>query len=86
VDISAVGTQSGTVTFRLYGYDYTSPLDYSGLGNQPGPGGTPTEPLMGTGSDLIVGGQLVPEPATLAPLGLGLAMLGFAGQRRARRR
>ncbi len=85
VDISAVGTQSGTVTFRLYGYDYTSAADYSGFGNQPGPGGTPTEPLSGTGSNLIVGGTVVPEPATLAQVGLGLAMLAFAGCRRSSR-
>jgi hypothetical protein len=80
-DISAVGTRSGTVTFRLYGYDYTSPVDYSGLGNHPGP-----TPLSGTGSNLIVGGQVVPEPETLAQLGLGLAMLAFAGRRRPPRR
>jgi hypothetical protein len=76
-DISAVGTRTGTVTFRLYGYDYTAATDYSGLGNQPG-----STPLTGTGSDLVVGGQLVPEPVTLAQLGLGLAMLAFAGRRR----
>ena len=76
-DISALGTQPGTVTFRLYGYDYTAATDYSGLGNQPG-----STPLTGTGSDLVVGGQLVPEPVTLAQLGLGLAMLAFAGRRR----
>ncbi len=77
VDISAVGTRTGTVTFRLYGYDYTAATDYSGLGNHPGP-----TPLTGTGSDLVMGGQLVPEPVTLAQLGLGLAMLAFAGRRR----
>ena len=82
VDISAVGTQPGTVTFRLYGYDYTSPIDFSGLGNQPGPGGTRSEPLTGTGSNLIVGGVVVPEPETLAQIGLGLAMLALAGGRR----
>ena len=77
VDISALGTRPGTITFRLYGYDYTAATDYSGLGNHPGP-----TPLTGTGSDLVVGGQLVPEPVTLAQLGLGLAMLAFAGRRR----
>jgi len=77
VDISAVGTQPGTVTFRLYGYDYTSAADYSGFGNQPG-----STPLSGTGANLTTGGQVVPEPLTLAQLGLGLAMLAFAGRRR----
>lgn len=77
VDISAVGTQPGTVTFRLYGYDYTSPIDYSGLGNHPGP-----TPLSGTGTSLTMGGQVVPEPLSLAQLGLGLSMLAAAGRRR----
>jgi hypothetical protein len=80
VDISAVGTQPGTITFRLYGYDYTSSSDYSGLGNQPG-----STPLSGTGSDLIMGGQLVPEPMTLAQVSLGLTMLALAGRRRSGR-
>jgi hypothetical protein len=80
VDISAVGTQPGTVTFRLYGYDYTSPMDYSGLGNHPGP-----TPLSGTGSNLIMGGQLAPEPMTLVQVSLGLTMLAFAGRRRSTR-
>lgn len=80
VDISAVGTQPGTVTFRLYGYDYTSAADYSGFGNHPGP-----TPLTGTGSNLIVGGTVVPEPETLAQVGLGLAILAFAGGRRSSR-
>ena len=80
VDISAVGTQSGTVTFRLYGYDYTAPGDYSGFGNHPGP-----TPLTGTGTNLTVGGQLAPEPVTLAQLGLGLAMLAFVGRKRSAR-
>lgn len=79
VDISAVGAQAGTVTFRLYGFDYTSPTDYSGLGNHPGP-----SPLWGSGSDLVVGGRVVPEPKSLAQLGLGLAMLAFAGRKRRR--
>jgi hypothetical protein len=80
VDISAVGTQLGTVAFRLYGYDYTSPADYSGLGNHPGP-----TPLSGTGSNLIMGGQLVPEPMTLLQVSLGLTMLALAGRRRSTR-
>ena len=77
VDISAVGRQLGTVTFRLYGYDYTSPADYSGLGNHPGP-----FPLLGSGTNLTVGGQVVPEPMTLTQLGLGLAVLARARRSR----
>lgn len=77
VDISALGTQSGTVTFRLYGYDYTAPGDYSGLGAQPG-----TTPLTGTGSNLILDGTVVPEPSTAVLVTLGLIVLG--SRRRAR--
>jgi hypothetical protein len=82
VDISAVGTQAGTVTFRLYGYDYNYAADYSGLGGYNGvPGGVP---ITGTGSNVVVSGVVLPEPFTLAQVGLGLAMLGFAGRRRSR--
>jgi hypothetical protein len=52
-DISALGTQAGTVTFRLHGYDYTSGADYSGLGNDDG-----TWLIYGTGTDLAVGGTV----------------------------
>jgi len=65
VDISAVGTQLGTVTFRLYGYDYTSASDYSGLGNHPN-----TWPLSGTGANLTVGGAggpRAPDPGPARP-------------------
>jgi hypothetical protein len=71
LDISAVGTVEGTVSFRLYGAADNYNRDYSGLGNVAngrygfGP----------TGSNLIIEGQLgepmqamrmdVPEPTTL---------------------
>jgi len=83
-DISAIGAQTGTVTFRLYGYDYTSSGDYSGLGNDDG-----TWAISGTGLDPMVGGTIsaagsgsVPEPhpALLAVAGLlGLFLLGRRG-------
>lgn len=84
VDLSAVGRRAGTVAFRLYGSDYTSPIDYSGLGAQSGAG-----PLSGTGSNLALSGEVlavgapVPEPRSVATLALGLAMLAWAGRRRA---
>ena len=79
-DISAVGTQTGTLTFRLFGYDYTSAADYSGLGNDSG------WLIYGTGSNVVLGGSVgalspIPEPATalLAMAGLiGLAVVGRA--------
>ena len=72
VDLSALGTVSNTtVTFRLYGYDYTSGADYSGLGNDSG------WVISGTGADVLVDGLIVvPEPATALLLGLALVLLG----------
>ena len=68
-DISVLGTQAGTVTFRLLGYDYTSAADFSGLGNDSG------WLIYGTGIDpRIEGSVLVPEPSTGWLLGLGLAL------------
>jgi hypothetical protein len=72
VDLSALGAQSGTVTFRLYGYDYTSATDYSGLGNDSG------WVIAGSGADLGIEGSmvtLVPEPRTALLFGAGLAAL-----------
>ncbi|MFP4054081.1 MAG: PEP-CTERM sorting domain-containing protein [Phycisphaerae bacterium] len=74
LNISALGTQSGTVTFRLYGYDNTSRRDYSGLVNAaPGTCG-----IRGRGSNVIlhgdvgsIGGQAVPEPASMALFATG---------------
>jgi hypothetical protein len=74
VDLSTLGTQSGTVTFRLYGYDYTSAADYSGFGNDSG------WLIAGTGANLGVDGgvvTLVPEPGTALLLAAGLAALGY---------
>lgn len=77
-DISALGTQAGTVTFRLYGYDYTAPGDFSGLGNDSG------WLIYGTGTNPTIDGSvfaLVPEPSTALLLGLGLVVLGGRGRR-----
>ena len=77
-DISALGTQAGTVTFRLYGYDQTQPGDYSGLGNDDG-----TWLIFGTGLDPVVSGTIaaVPEPTRSALLWLGLLGLAATGSR-----
>jgi len=74
-DISGLGTQAGTVTFRLYGYDYTSSGDYSGLGNDSGwlITGTGVNPTLG-GVVSAAGGGSVPEPR-----GFVLALTGLAG-------
>ena len=75
VDISALGTQAGSVTFRLYGYDYTSPADFSGLGNDSG------WVISGTGSNVIIEGTVVPEAPTGSLLGGGLALLAVRRRR-----
>jgi hypothetical protein len=84
-DVSAIGTQAGTVTFRLYGYDYTSVADYSGFGNDDG-----TWAISGTGVDPVVGGTVtaagsgVPEPAALWLAGSGLFGMLILGRPRRR--
>jgi len=75
-DISSLGSQFGTVTFRLYGFDYTAATDYSGLGAHPGP-----TPLSGTGSNLSIEGVILPEPGTGLLVALGLAVLGLRARR-----
>jgi len=78
LDISALGSVAGTVTFRLYGYDYTATGDFSGLGNDSG------WLIYGTGANPVVDGNViavVPEPATGLLVMLGLVAL--AAQRRA---
>jgi len=79
-DISGLGTLAGTVTFRLYGYDYTSAADFSGLGNDTG------WLIGGTGPDPVVDGQVVstPEPGSGVLLMLGLLGLAWAGRREVR--
>jgi len=72
-DISALGTAAGTVTFRLYGYDYTATGDFSGLGNDSG------WLIGGTGANPVVGGSIfltVPEPSTGLLVLLGLIVMG----------
>ncbi len=72
VDISALGTQSAAVTFRLHGYDYTSPSDYSGLGNDDG-----TWLIYGTGANVVIQGSVVttPEPSPALLVATGLVLL-----------
>jgi hypothetical protein len=78
-----LGSRQGTVTFRLFGYDYTSPADYSGLGNDSG------WLISGTGSDVIVEGTVgtvvpAPEPSTAAMAMIGLFWLAVIGRPRKR--
>jgi hypothetical protein len=88
VDISSLGTQSGEITFRMYGFDDTANRDYAGLTNMtPGRAG-----VSGRGANLSVhgtvggdlGSQPVPEPTTMALLATGA--LGMLLGRRRRRR
>ena len=72
-DISAFGTQVGTVTFRLYGYDRRGSNVYAGLANEDGTN------LTGTGTNLILNGFVnppapLPEPMTIVVLALGAAL------------
>ena len=74
VDISTLGTVAGTVTFRLYGYDYSSGTqDYSGLAYR-------NDDLTGQGVNLRITGSVgstsVPVPGAFLLSGLGLCLLG----------
>ena len=69
-EVSALGTQVGTVSFRLYGYDRRGSSVYAGLANEDG------TYLTGTGSALILEGLVNspipgPEPMTIPFLALG---------------
>jgi hypothetical protein len=79
-DISGLGTQGGTVTFRLHGYDQSQAGDYSGLGNDSG------WLISGTGLDPVISGSVapasVPEPPPVLLAGLGLLGLLVGGTRR----
>lgn len=77
-DVSALGTASATVTFRLFGYDYTSPSDFSGLGNDSG------WLISGTGINPVIGGSVVvnPEPRSALLLAFGLLLLARWRRRR----
>ena len=76
--LAALGTQSGSVTFRLYGYsDSSGGVNSAGLAN--GAIG-----LTGNGSNVLLNGtvsggivNVVPEPSAWAAV-LGFAALGFA--------
>jgi hypothetical protein len=84
VDISSLGWQLGAVTFRLYGYDYTSPVDFSGLANMTVPN---MYGVTGTGSNVVLQGNVkaVPEPSTVALVLLALMLFTpyFLRQKRA---
>lgn len=78
-NISALGLRAGTITFRLFGFDYTSTADYSGLGNDSG------WLISGTGSNVLVQGTVspalpAPEPGTAALALVGIAWLAIAGR------
>ncbi len=68
-DISALGTQSGTVSFRLYGFDADGRSDYSGLAYA-------HPDLSGTGTNLNIYGDV---RATPEPMTIGLMTIGGAG-------
>jgi hypothetical protein len=81
-DVSALGTRTGTVTFRLYGYNYdNTPGSFDGLANNNGFFGP-----AGSGRNLVINGttSAVPEPHQYAIIA-GLGLLGFAVYRQRNR-
>jgi len=77
-DISALGTQSGTVTFRFYAYDVGFSGSPGGLAHRDADGG-----WTANGSNVLLGGSVspVPEVETMA-LVSGAALMVFAAYRR----
>jgi len=74
VSLGTLATQTGTVTFRLYGYNDNKQVagqDSAGLGNNTGT-------LTGTGGNLLVQGTVsaVPEPSSYAAV-FGALAFGF---------
>ena len=81
-DVSSLGTQTGTVTFRLYGYNYdNTPGSFDGLANNNNYFG-----LQGSVIKLIINGSTsaIPEPHEYAIIA-GLGLLGFAAYRHRKR-
>lgn len=77
-DISALGTKTGTITFRLYGKDDgTTGGGLAGLANRTS--------FAGTGSNVLLGGNVspVPEVEHMA-FAAGFGLLAFAAIRRRR--
>jgi hypothetical protein len=76
VSLGALATQTGTVTFRLYGYNDTKQVagqDSAGLSNH-----SNTSGFSGTGGNLLVNGTVsaVPEPSSYAAV-FGALAFGF---------
>jgi hypothetical protein len=77
-NVNSLGTRTGTVTFRLYGYNYdNTPGSSDGLANNNGFFG----PAL-SGRNLVINGttSAVPEPHQYAIIA-GLGLLGFAAYR-----